>query len=351
LSSKYGLGSDQVLSVDIVLPSGRFVTVDEKNDPDLFWAIRGGGGGTFGIVTGMTVKVYPKMTFSGVTWTIASGNGTNSDDVLWSAMEAYWRKFDHYAEEGSYGYSSLFGLGPGAGYTWTMHPWLVPGMVLADFKAMVAPLLDEWKAIGLAFEPVYFEHDNFYDTWSTPGHFPVETVANSGLRTASRLFPRANWESEEKLNATIAAVRSVIEDGSALILYNINGAATKGTPDSAANPAWRDAVMYAIIGSAWGPGAQIEEVEAVSKKVTFDWMERLRVVSPGSGGYLNEGDIMEPNFQQAFYGENYARLLKIKKEVDPSGLFWAPTAVGSEDWYVADQEEWLTLQTGRLCRK
>ena len=60
---------------------------------------------------------------------------------------------------------------------------------------------------------------------------------------------------------------------------------------------------------------------------------------------------MEPNFGQAFFGSNYDRLLGIKQKVDPWDVFWAPTAVGSEDWYVTDQEEWLTLQTGRLCRK
>ena len=60
---------------------------------------------------------------------------------------------------------------------------------------------------------------------------------------------------------------------------------------------------------------------------------------------------MEPDFHQAFFGINYDRLFRIKKEVDPWGVFWAPTAVGSEDWYVTRQEDWLTLQTGRLCRK
>ena len=45
LSSIYGLAADQVLAMEVVLASGRFVTVTEESDPDLFWAIRGGGGG------------------------------------------------------------------------------------------------------------------------------------------------------------------------------------------------------------------------------------------------------------------------------------------------------------------
>ncbi|PGH21611.1 hypothetical protein AJ80_03044 [Polytolypa hystricis UAMH7299] len=350
LSSKYGMGADQVLSIDVVLPNGRFVIADEDNNRDLFWALRGGGGSTFGVVTGMTLKVYPKMSFSGLTWTILTGPDTsNTDEIFWAAMEAYWSEFPSYAEQGTYGYSTLFSRGPGIGYTWTMHPWTVPGMSLTDFKAMVAPLFAEWAALGFEFQAEYFEHDNFYDTWST--HFPTETVGNTNLHTASRLFPKKNWQDENILNSTLAAIRSVVEEGSALIGYNVNGAAPAGTPDSAVNPAWREAVMFGIVGGGWAPDTPPEDVEATNRQITYDWMERLRQVTPGGGGYGNEGDVMEPDFAQAFYGSSYDRLLQIKKATDPWDVFWAPTAVGSEGWYVTDQEEWLTTQTGRLCRK
>lgn len=65
LTGKYGLAADQVLSIDVVTPDGRFQTADEMNNAELFWALRGGGGATFGVVTSMTVKVHPKMIFSG----------------------------------------------------------------------------------------------------------------------------------------------------------------------------------------------------------------------------------------------------------------------------------------------
>ncbi|KAL2020618.1 hypothetical protein VTK56DRAFT_8108 [Thermocarpiscus australiensis] len=346
LSSKYGLGSDQILSVDLVLPNGRFVTASETENPDLFWAVRGGGGATFGVVTSITVKVYPKMTFSGLTWTINAGNGTdNTIEVFWDAMYAYWRKFPEYASKGTYGYSSIFPDGNG-GYSWTMHPWTVPGMSLDDFKAMVAPLFDEWTALGFVFTPQYFTHDNFYDAWTR--YFPIEAVANSNLRTASRLFPRSAWDDAATREAMFDAVRSVVEDGSALIQYNMNPAAPAGTPSSGANSHWRDAVWYGIMGVAWAPGISESEYAAAQRELTDDWMGRLRPFGPG--GYLNEGDVMEPDFADAFYGTNYDRLLKIKRSVDPHDVFWAPTAVGSERWKVAGQPDYLTLQTGKLCK-
>lgn len=57
---------------------------------------------------------------------------------------------------------------------------------------------------------------------------------------------------------------------------------------------------------------------------------------------MNEADALESNWKSAFYGENYAELLRIKQKYDPSGLFWAKTAVGSDAWVEGSD--------GKLCR-
>jgi hypothetical protein len=64
---------------------------------------------------------------------------------------------------------------------------------------------------------------------------------------------------------------------------------------------------------------------------------------------MNEADVAEPNFQYSMYGDNYERLLGIKKEKDPWGLFYAVTGVGSEDW-VVEGTRGLPTQQGRLCK-
>ncbi|KAL6352400.1 hypothetical protein LRP88_14167 [Fusarium phalaenopsidis] len=312
-----GLGSDQVLG-----------------NAEIFWAVRGVGGATFGVVTSLTVRIWPKMTFSGVTWSLSSEEAGISKDLFWEAMRIYWAKFPEYNDNHTYGYSTLFSAGPGK-YLWSMKPWLVPGMQLPR---------------------------------SRPCHFPTESVGASTVRTASRPIPRKNFEDVELLNKTMDTVQSIVEDGSVLIQYNINGAAPKNVASSALNPAWRDASMFAIVGAGWSPDSSPADILATNKKITNDWMERLREVTPGSGGYGNEGDVMEPNFGQAFYGsENYKRLYALKKKLDPWGIFYAPTAVGSEDWGIVKVpglldgllygdlletlSSWLTLQAGRLCRK
>ena len=60
--------------------------------------------------------------------------------------------------------------------------------------------------------------------------------------------------------------------------------------------------------------------------------------------------IMEPKWKEDFYGDKYDRLLQIKKKYDPRGLFYATTAVGSDEWEVRDGEQGVQTQNGRLCK-
>lgn len=62
----------------------------------------------------------------------------------------------------------------------------------------------------------------------------------------------------------------------------------------------------------------------------------LRLQAPNMGSYVNEAHIREPEYQKAFWGENYDRSLEIKRFSDPYGVFWCPVCVGAEDWAVQD---------------
>ncbi|CAH0051863.1 unnamed protein product [Clonostachys solani] len=346
ISSIHGLGSDQVLSVDLVTPDGRFITADETQNQDLFWAIRGGGGATWGVVTSMTVKVHEKKVMSGMTWDTTTVAMNVTDDQFWRAIEAYWSRYSEYLEANSYGYCRMSAL-PTGGYAWRGLPWMIPGMKLVDFKKLVQPLLDEWAAIGVDPKPKFFEHESFYDAWSN--HFPIERTGSPYARTANRLLPRENWEEPEIRNKTIQTIRSVVEEGAFLVHYNMKADVQPNTADSAANPAWRDLMMFTIIGVTWDENTTQDQVDVLNDKLTNDLNKRIKDVSPNGGGYLNEGDVMDPDFQKTFYGDHYERLLQIKKKVDPRDVFWAPTAVGSEGWYITDQNKYVTKQTGRLC--
>jgi hypothetical protein len=97
-------------------------------------------------------------------------------------------------------------------------------------------------------------------------------------------------------------------------------------------------------------GADLSDEIAKSSHARLNsYVQKLRDVTPLSGAYMNEADVAEPNFQDSLYGANYDKLLSIKKERDPWGLFYAVTGVGSEKW-VVEGTRGLPTQQGRLCR-
>ena len=104
------------------------------------------------------------------------------------------------------------------------------------------------------------------------------------------------------------------------------------------NPKVFDAA--ALIISATGgdaipgvPGQEPDRAkgEAAKAGVTAA-MDAIRAVAPGAGSYLNEADYFEPDWQRTFWGDNYERLLQIKRKYDPDGLFFCHHCVGSEAW-------------------
>lgn len=77
-------------------------------------------------------------------------------------------------------------------------------------------------------------------------------------------------------------------------------------------------------------------------KMTEEYVPQLSRLAPDSGCYLNEADPYQPSWQTVFYGKNHDTLRAIKKKYDPKDLFYATTAVGSD--------EWVMKEGGRLCR-
>lgn len=98
---------------------------------------------------------------------------------------------------------------------------------------------------------------------------------------------------------------------------------------------------------------QIVARQQANDVLQHDNLQPWRDITPaseGGGSYLNEASIMEPKWQEDFYGDKYQRLLEIKEKYDARGLFYATTAVGSEEWEVRDGYQGVQTQNGRLCR-
>ena len=103
LSSIYGMASDQVLSMEVVTPDGRFVTADFVQNTELFWALRGGGGSTFGVVTSVTIKAYPDLPVTASTFSFTVGGNITAEN-FWKGVRLYLDYFPSLSAQGIYAY-------------------------------------------------------------------------------------------------------------------------------------------------------------------------------------------------------------------------------------------------------
>ncbi|PYH42964.1 FAD-binding domain-containing protein [Aspergillus saccharolyticus JOP 1030-1] len=345
MSSVYGLAADQVLALEVVLANGRFVTVTEQSNSDLFWALRGGGGGTYGIVTSLIARLHPKTPVTVSTFSFATSTNVTAD-TFWAGVDAYMKRFPANADAGTYAYFWIIKLGEES-YEFLMNPYFAVNHTVAEFNALMAPWFAELDCLGIPYSPNTTYYDNFYEAWDAG--FPLETVGSVTMMTGSRLIPRENFVNATLFHQTAAAFRSTVSAGYSLLAFNLKAELPAGYPASAANPAFRTTLMHAITSTSWYRNATNTEIKATMDTFTYDVLGEWRKTCPDSGAYMSEADIQEPDFQQAFYGDFYTRLYALKQRWDPAGLFYAPTAVGSEDWEVRSLDG-LPDQNGRLCR-
>lgn len=348
LSAIYGLACDQVLAFEVVTADGRFVTATEETNSDLFWAIRGGSGGVFGVVTSVVVKAHPPVTaLASMTFSFSSATDAISNETFWEAVKLYWDDFPKWARDYKcYEYFIIANVG--TGYTFTMGPWFAPNMTVAQLKTLVTPLFDAWADLGVDIDPEYQEFTDFYDAWK--GSFGLEPSGSSTIRQGSRLFPLENWDNATVISDTFDAVRETIEDGLYFIGFN-TFTGVDNYPHTAANPAWRTTVLHGICAAIWSDTAAVAVKKATSLKLTEDWLPKWDTVLKTPRAYHSESDYIEPDFGTVFWGENYATLSKIKESWDPHELFYATNGVGSEKWAL-QKKIWdhLPSQNSKLCR-
>ncbi|KAH6619091.1 hypothetical protein B0J18DRAFT_370853 [Chaetomium sp. MPI-SDFR-AT-0129] len=356
LSSRFGLGVDQVLALQVVTADGRYETVDPETNGDLFFALRGGGGSTYGIVTSVIVKAHPPIYLTQASFNISLGNTTSSTptsnptitnpDTFWAAFQAVYAFALPTVEVGGFILTNGVPLGNSGGVQLQVIIEL-PGFTPSQATDFLQPLQETLTSLGIPF--ILPTPTTILYSAQTGSH----GVVPGNIYFASRLFPRSSFTNTTTLfPAVIRAVRSIIAAG-----YRFHGlnmtptlrAAGYPSVTPGVNPLWRDIIMHADVFSPVNMGTVTPAQGRAEQEKLNGYMDMLRAATPGGGAYVNEADVLEPGWQESFFGGNYARLVEIKEERDPWGVFWAPTTPGSERWKVVGAGE-LPTQNGRLCK-
>jgi hypothetical protein len=336
--------------------------VNACRDPDLFWGIKGGGGGSLGVVTRVTLRTreIPGY-FGGVFGTIRAKSDAAFRKLTTQLIRFYQEKLfnPHWGEQIAFTPQNLVRLGmvfqglnrQEAEEAWRPFlDWIAsfPG----DFSLESAPTIlavparDFWNpqvlrqhvptAVGFDDRPGAPEQNFFWR-----GDAGQASQVMHGYKSAWLPASLLRQDQQSRLTDAIFAASRF---WSVSLHFNkgLAGAPAEeisAAADTAMNPAVLDAIALAIIATGEQPdfpGVPSHELEVTTArrhaKAISQAMGELLKAAPDAGAYVSESDFFQSSWQHAFWGAHYTRLLSVKKKYDPAGLFFVHHGVGSEEW-------------------
>jgi FAD/FMN-containing dehydrogenase len=329
LTRAYGLTCDAIRSVQIVTADGRTREVTASADEDLFWALRGGGGGSFGAVTAFTLAVRPAPTVQTffLQWPFARA----------AAVLASWQKWVAAADPRLWSTCKLL-ADPTTGslQAAVSGTWIGPSAGLA---AQLAPLragvgakpgVDQASTLSYA-QAMLFEAGCFGQTaaqcvsaaLSPPKRQPF--AATSAI--VSTALPTAGIAAAVQAVQAGMSVPKLVEGG---ISFDALGGQVRSVPAAGSAFAYRDALATVQYTATW---AAVTGPNGSASPQPFDALVRTMrsTLQPwtGTAAYVNYADPAIADYGTAYWGVNYPRLQSIKKTFDPNALFSFPQAVRS----------------------
>ncbi|KAI9572548.1 hypothetical protein HD554DRAFT_1556288 [Boletus coccyginus] len=316
LSPSYGLGVDNALEISVVLSTGQFLTVNNYQNSDLFWALRGGGGSTYGIVTSVTYRTYPSVSAQLYTY---QANITNSS-VLPELVGGLLRYQTQFTDDGWGGGGLISGEGLSFSYVapnMTNETAIATTQAWHNYTASLAP-----------FGVVSVEQISYFPSW----YGLYEYLSNSSVQNGINVMVASRLLSRNTVANNYAEVTEVLVNCSATFATIAGGKVSQFSADSAGlNPAWRNAVVETLCWSSWEDGASSTEIQGMISQLKGR-IKDMYDITPNDGAYFNEASLFEINWQETFFGSHYSTLKGIKDKYDPHRLFVVAEGVGSEDW-------------------
>jgi FAD/FMN-containing dehydrogenase len=357
-SKRYGTGAAGVLEIEVVTADGLVVIANSAQNQDLFWALRGGGGGTFGIVTRMTLRSHPiPQRVGAVLGKITAKTDADFKELVVRLLRFYETTLnnEHWGEK--------FTIRGDNSISFDMTSL---DLTADQARAMWKPFVD-WVASrpdafsqSLAFPVIPFKY--LWDAAWWGQNLPSNIVRDPRPGQPAAQFWWAG--NQREVSAYIRTYQSrwlpisMLSETAAPALADVLIAAAKhwgltlqfnkglsGMPpeavarerETSVNPVVLDAACLIIVAAdetgvypgVPGHEPNVAQGKAAAAKIR-EAMRLIREATPGSGAYVNETDYFEPDWQRSFWGVNYPRLLAIKKRVDPENIFRVHHGVGSD---------------------
>lgn len=331
LTSKHGMAADQTLEWELVTGAGEHVIANREQNSELYWALSGGGGGTYGVVISLTSKAHPDTPTSGANLTFTSGNTTL--DKYYEAISAYHASLPAMVDAG------VMSIEFFDNKSFAINPVTGPNITVEELRDFLQPLTDKLHELEIPYTSYFGQFSSYLEYYNAM----MTTVEIGVAQYGGRLLPRSLIETNN--DAVTDAFRIINENGGTLINQGLRAPLalsnnTDGT--NAVNPSWRTTLIDVVITTPWSFTASWGDMLSNQRLMTDVLVPELARLTPNGSCYLNEADPFQPEWKSVFYGSNYNTLNTIKDKYDPNHMFYAQTAVGSDYWKVQSD--------GRLCK-
>lgn len=359
-SKKFGSGAGGMLQATVVTADGKVLVANRCQNQDIFWALRGGGGGTFGVVTKMTLLARPLPKTFGV----LQGKITANSDTAYKELIAHFLGFfrdklnnPHWGEQITFNKTNTITL-------FMMYQGLSKQQVQHVWQPLKNWLSQSPKKFAFKFTILPIPGRMMWDYAYLHKHYPQFVTLNTSANARPKEFwwtPNSgevykywysytSWWLPQSLFATknIAATTELFFKASRYNKYTLHinkglaGSSKKAQmldKETSMNPVAFSSPALVILGNGTNKAylgvKGMEPNAAVAQKARDNINQATQLfmkAAPQSGSYANEADYFLKNWQTAFWGSNYPRLLSIKQKYDPQGLFYCHHCVGSEAW-------------------
>ena len=360
-SKAYGTAAAGLLEAEIVTADGAVKIANAGTNPDLFWAIKGGGGGSLGVVTRLTLRTHRLPEFFGAVITTVRAATDAAFRRLIGRIVGFYRESlfnPHWGEQIAFRPNNTLSITmvfqgldrQQAEAVWQpFFAWLAASpqdfRIVQEPTILAVPARQFWDpgtlrripGIVLADDRPGAPNTNLFWAGNQEAAAQVLHGYQSAWLPAALLQDGAQGKLEDGLFAASRHWSVSLHTNKGLA--GAPAEAIDAARDTATNPAVLDAfalVISAAEGPPAYPGIPGREPDRPTARAHAGAigraMNELRKLLPVVGSYVAESDFFEPAWQGSFWGPNYARLLAVKDRHDPDGLFFVHHGVGSERW-------------------
>lgn len=331
LASLYGLGADNVLEWEVVTIDGKLVKATPKNEySDLYWALSGGGAGTYGIVVSMTARLFEDGLVSSANFFFATAF-TGSEEAYWNAVGIFHNHLPALVDQEGIVLSYSISKD-----TFILYTITAPNRTASEVVDILSPLTLELETVGLGLQTMAFSTSESatYSSYYEGSLEPILAVSPISPVAGDHFISRDNIASDPA--GVIKGFQDATASGNftlACVALNVNEShIVQPVANNSVSPAWRNALATCIIGSVWSWGQPWDLVLEQQKQLEQSILPAFEAAAPDAGAYANEANFAQTHWKTAFYGTNYQTLKEIKAKYDPRGVLYGITSVGSEDW-------------------